>query len=73
MDSEALKRLEHNTTHHQVSPAQLGQLARVRMAIFVLGHKLLELVPDGRERSLALTKLEEVMFWADAGIARHGE
>lgn len=27
-------------------------------------------VPPGRERSLALTKLEEGMFWANAGAAR---
>lgn len=27
-------------------------------------------VPDGREKALALTKLEESMFWANAGIAR---
>jgi hypothetical protein len=27
-------------------------------------------VPPGREQALALTKLEELMFWANAGIAR---
>ena len=27
-------------------------------------------VPPGRERSLMLTKLEEAMFWGNAGIAR---
>jgi hypothetical protein len=26
--------------------------------------------PEGRERSLAITKLEESMMWANAGIAR---
>jgi hypothetical protein len=39
----------------------------------VCGHladDLNRLVPDGREKSLAMTKLEEVMFWANAGIAR---
>lgn len=29
------------------------------------------LVPPGREQSLAITKLEEAMFWANAGIARN--
>ena len=31
---------------------------------------VMEVAPEGRERSLALTKLEEAMFWANAAIAR---
>lgn len=31
-----------------------------------------DLVPDSREKSLAITHLEEVVFWANAGIARSG-
>lgn len=30
-------------------------------------------LPEGREQNLALTKLEEVMFWANAGIARSND
>jgi hypothetical protein len=29
-----------------------------------------ELLPDSREKSLAITALEEAMFWTNAGIAR---
>lgn len=29
-----------------------------------------ESIPDSREKSLAITKIEEAMFWANAGIAR---
>lgn len=39
------------------------------------GKKFAELiaayVPESREQSLALTKLEEVIMWANAGIARN--
>jgi hypothetical protein len=34
---------------------------------------VLDLVPPGREQSLAFTALEEAMFWANAGIARAGD
>lgn len=29
-----------------------------------------DMVPDGREKSLAITSLEETMMWANAAIAR---
>jgi hypothetical protein len=29
-----------------------------------------DLIPDGREKALVMTKLEEAMFWANAGLAR---
>jgi hypothetical protein len=32
---------------------------------------VIEVCPNGRERSLALTKLEESMMWANAAIMRH--
>ena len=39
-----------------------------RQTANVLNHKL----PDGREKFLAITHLEEVMFWGNAAIAREG-
>ena len=39
-------------------------------ALFKDVAKTLSNLPAGRERSLALTKLEEASFWAHAAIAR---
>jgi hypothetical protein len=32
---------------------------------------VIQLCPPGRETSLAVTKIEEAMFWANAAIARN--
>lgn len=44
----------------------------VRAACLDLVHRLNQVVPKGREAALVVTKAEEVMFWANAAIARHG-
>lgn len=49
------KRAEHGSVRQL-----LGDVAQE------LGAKL----PEGRERAIVLTKLEEAMFWANAAIAR---
>lgn len=47
----------------------LHEMARERC--LELAEWLVATVPPGRELSTAVTKLEEVMMWANAGIARH--
>lgn len=42
----------------------------VRSAIENAALYVANFVPEGREQSLAITKLEEVMFWANAALAR---
>ena len=42
----------------------------VREACYRLAAEFNDRLPEGREKSLAVTKLEEVMFWANAAIAR---
>jgi hypothetical protein len=43
---------------------------QVRGSCLGIAQLLDEMLPDGREKSLAITKLQEVMFWANAAIAR---
>lgn len=42
----------------------------VRATCLALAEELDGLLPDGREKSLAITKIEEAMFWANAALAR---
>lgn len=44
---------------------------QVRSELVTAGSFLAELLPDSREKSLAITALEEVGFWANAAIARN--
>ena len=41
-----------------------------RIACWGLAQLLNESLPEGREKSLAITHLEETMFWSNAAIAR---
>ncbi len=62
--------IEHRFTYHQPVGDQNDRYTVVRATARSLAHVILDNVTDGRERSLALTKLEEAIFWANAGIAR---
>lgn len=45
----------------------------VRTVLMRAAHHLDHRIPDdSREKSLAITKLEEAMMWANAAIARRG-
>ena len=43
----------------------------VRRRCWDLANFLNESLPDGREKSLAITHLEEVMMWGNASLARN--
>lgn len=58
--------------HHPPQGDQVDRYARVRGAALALAQEINRIAPECREKSLAITKLEEAMFWANAGIARSG-
>ncbi|AHY26917.1 hypothetical protein SEA_NAIRB_1 [Mycobacterium phage Nairb] len=57
--------------HQATTIEKKNDHASVRMAVKQLALQLDEELPPGREKSLAVTKLEEAMFWANAAIARN--
>lgn len=64
--------IAHRFTHHPPKDAATaGKHAVVRETIGDAATVLADRLPEGREKSLALTKLEEAMFWANAAIARN--
>jgi len=66
--------IEHRFAFHPATTEEKrDDHASVRQACRRLADFLNEKLPDGREKSLAITHLEEVMFWGNAGLARQSD
>jgi hypothetical protein len=57
--------------HHALDDSELDQVKALRRAYADLANAVAGIVPDGREQSAALANLEQSLFWAVAGVARH--
>lgn len=68
MPTEAIDRRFRHHPPRDEGVVQAHQL--VRDSLKWVAGKFDEELPEGREKSLAMTKLEEAMFWANAAIAR---
>jgi hypothetical protein len=60
-------------TYHPASPAQEEGCTEIRSLAFDLAKRLHQLCPDSRELSLAVTHLEDAVFWSVAAIVRHDQ
>ena len=58
-------------TYHPPKPGQPELYQELRAIAFGLATAIDASQPDSREKSLAITHLEEAMMWANAGIARN--
>lgn len=56
--------------HAALTAEKRAEHGSVRSECWNLAEFLNDQLPEGREKALAITKLEEAMFWANAAIAR---
>lgn len=59
--------------HAATTPEKRDEHTSVRQHCRRLAEFINENVPEGREKSLAITHCEEAMLWANAALARHLE
>lgn len=63
--------LEKRFTYHAPKDDQPRRYEGIRQEAKAFAYLIDNLCPHSREKSLALTKLEEAVFWANAAIARN--
>ncbi len=62
--------LENRIKYHRPDQDGIDRIAQMRRYALDWSNAIRQMVPDGREQAVAFTKIEEAMFWANAGIAR---
>lgn len=55
-----------------VNKNQISRMDSLRYTAGLLEKEILDFLPNSREGSLAIAKLEECIMWANKGISRSG-
>ena len=63
--------IENNFRYHAPKEGQPEKYEALRAKAKELAYLIDESVPKSREQSLAITNLEQAVFWANAAIARN--
>lgn len=64
-------RINNDFSYHAPDAGKVVIHESIREMCRNLALELNQMLPEGREKSLAITHLEEVMMWANASIARN--
>lgn len=64
--------LETRFTYVAPTEGQIPKFQKIRHDALELARVISDSTPPCREQSLAITKLEEAVMWANAAIARRG-
>lgn len=63
--------LVNRFTCHELTEDQVELYEEIQLMALTLATVVYSSCPDNRERSLAMTKIEEAVMWANAAIARN--
>ena len=67
-----LRDITNRFARSKVNPDEVAIINAIRSSIYSTAVDINNSCPDSREKSLALTKLEEAMFWAITAVERNG-
>lgn len=67
---DELEQMVWNMTNHTPNDDVIGVIEALRHQFKKVGTVVLTDCPGSRERSIAMTKLEEALMWAVASVAR---
>jgi len=62
-------RIINSFTYHAPRADQPERYQELRARVLELAQRIAQICPDSRERSIAVTKLEEAIMWASKAIA----
>ncbi|GGH83552.1 hypothetical protein JOD43_002119 [Pullulanibacillus pueri] len=66
-------RLDNNFTYHAPKEGQPAKYDAIRNSAKDFAVLVDDLCPNSREKSLAMTKIEEAVMWANASVARNDQ
>lgn len=72
MNQKLAERIGNDFAHHVPKLGQPELYSTIRDKARDLALLVASVTPEGREQALALTNLEQCVFWANAAIARNG-
>lgn len=62
---------KYNFTNHKPTAEGIKRIEALRSAAKAMADAIIDLAPAGRDQALALTSLEQMLFHANAAIARN--
>lgn len=68
-----MEEIENRVTYHAPSPGGVERHKALSDAAAAFMAVVEATVPDGREKTLVFTNIEQAKMWASAGVARNPE